>query len=340
MSGRAVAPPAALAWSGVLADQETKAIGADHPRVSVVTPVYNEAESLKALFAEVDAAMAAAGLNFEMIFVDDGSSDESAAVIAALAATSPAVRAIEFRRNFGKAAALDAGFKAATGDVVITMDADLQDNPVEIPRFLEKLRAGYDVVSGWKKERHDPLGKTAPSKVFNAVVSRLSGVKLNDFNCGFKAYRAEALEGLTLYGELHRFIPVLLHWRGFKVGEIVVNHRPRQFGVSKFGAERLLKGALDLLTVILNTRFRTRPLHIFGLAGALMGLAGAAILGYLSVLLADGAGADRQSAAALSGHAARHVVVPVLHGRPAGRIDPAPEQSGKPRLGRPPDSQS
>ncbi|MEQ1929939.1 MAG: glycosyltransferase family 2 protein [Parvularculaceae bacterium] len=252
--------------------------------ISVIVPAFNEAESLEPLFAEIAAVMGRIGAPFEAIFVDDGSTDATGVVLARLAASAPMLRVIEFRRNFGKAAALDAGFRAATGDVVITMDADLQDDPAEIPKLLEMIGAGYEAVSGWKKKRLDPLDKRAPSKLFNAVVSRLSGVALNDFNCGFKAYTAEAVEGLHLYGELHRFIPVLLHWRGFKVGEIVVNHRAREFGKSKYGAGRLFKGALDLLTVILNTRFQTRPLHVFGGAGAIMGAAGVAILLYLTAL--------------------------------------------------------
>ncbi len=258
--------------------------------ISVVAPVYNEAESLAALHAEVAAVMARTGQAYELIFVDDGSTDEGRRVLEALAADHGEVKLVEFRRNFGKAAALDAGFRAARGDVVVTMDADLQDDPTEIPRLVAKLGEGYDVVSGWKKRRRDPVSKTAPSKLFNAVVSQLSGVRLNDFNCGFKAYRAEALTGLSLYGELHRFIPVLLHWRGFRVGEVAVNHRARRFGASKFGPERLMKGALDLLTVILNTRFRTRPLHVFGVAGIALGILGVSILSYLTVLWFAGAG--------------------------------------------------
>jgi glycosyltransferase involved in cell wall biosynthesis len=259
-------------------------------RLSIVVPVFNEADSLLPLLAEIDAAAAGLGAPYEVIFVDDGSTDGSTATLARIARSRPDVRVIEFRRNFGKAAALDAGFRAAAGDVVFTLDADLQDDPAEFAAFLAKLAEGYDVVSGWKHRRLDPLDKTAPSKVFNWVVGRVSGVRLNDFNCGFKAYRAEALEDLTLYGELHRFIPVLLHWRGFRVGEVPVNHRARRFGKSKFGASRLFKGALDLATVILNTRYQTRPLHVFGLAGTLLGASGFLILSYLTVLWFAGAG--------------------------------------------------
>jgi glycosyltransferase involved in cell wall biosynthesis len=252
--------------------------------VSIVVPVFNEEDSLALLCERIRSAMAVEGHDYEIIFVDDGSTDRSPERLRDLAASSDNVRCITFRRNFGKAAALDAGFAAASGEFVITMDADLQDDPQEIPNFIAKLDEGYDVVSGWKRVRNDPAHKTAPSRVFNLVVGRLSGVKLNDFNCGFKAYRAEALEGLSLYGELHRFIPVLLHWRGFRIGEIPVNHHARQFGRSKYGFNRLLKGGLDFLGVMLNTRFATRPLHVFGAAGAVFGLVGTAILFYLCVL--------------------------------------------------------
>lgn len=267
---------------------------ASRPRarfLSFIVPVYNERDSLPVLFEEIDAACAACGAAYEVIFVDDGSTDGGRETLRALSAEYPQVVVIEFRRNFGKAAALDAGFRAAAGDVVFTLDGDLQDDPKEIPRFLAKLDEGYDVVSGWKETRRDPLDKRAPSKFFNLVVSGLSGLKLNDFNCGFKAYQADAVRDLNLYGELHRFIPVLLHWRGFTVGEIAVHHRPRRHGRSKFGAARLFTGAMDLATVILNTRYQTRPLHIFGAVGALVGASGFAILSYLTVLWFLDAGA-------------------------------------------------
>lgn len=254
------------------------------PAVSIVVPAFNEAESLAALHIEITSVMERIGARFEIIFVNDGSSDETPGVLSRLATEDARVRVIEFRRNFGKAAALDAGFRSAAGDVLITMDADGQDDPAEIPKFLEQIASGAEVVSGWKQRRLDPLDKRAPSKLFNWVVSRVGGVALNDFNCGFKAYTAEAVCDLHLYGELHRFIPVLLHWRGFKVSEIGVHHRAREFGKSKYGAGRLFKGALDLLTVILNTRFQTRPLHVFGGVGAVVGAAGVAILLYLTIL--------------------------------------------------------
>lgn len=258
--------------------------------LSIIIPTYNEVESVKALTDEIAAVMNELGGAYELIFVDDGSTDGTTDLLDRMAAEQSHIRVIQFRRNFGKAAALDAGFQIARGDIVFTMDADLQDDPAEIPNFLAKLAEGYDIVSGWKHVRHDPIDKTLPSKVFNGVVSRLSGVRLNDFNCGFKAYRADAIQDLSLYGELHRFIPVLLHWDGFKVGEIPVNHRARQFGKSKYGMGRLFKGALDFLGVMLNTRYATRPLHVFGTAGMAFGAIGGAALIYLSVLWLIGAG--------------------------------------------------
>lgn len=258
--------------------------------ISVIVPVYNEQDSLNQLSEAIRSVMSDMDYRYELIFIDDGSTDETPARIETLAAGAANVRCITFRRNFGKAAALDAGFKAATGRYVVTMDGDLQDDPREIPNFLDALRDGKDVVSGWKLVRHDPIDKTLPSRIFNRVVGRLSGVKLNDFNCGYKAYRAEALQGLSLYGELHRFIPVILYWRGYSIGEIPVNHHPRQFGQSKYGFSRLLKGGLDFLGVMLNTRFATRPLHVFGGAGLVFGFAGFGILTYLSVLWMAGLG--------------------------------------------------
>lgn len=258
--------------------------------VSIIVPVLNEEDSVGELHREILDVFASIPRNAEIIFVDDGSTDATPARLKQLCAEHDGTRLITFRRNFGKAAALDAGFNVARGEIVFTMDADLQDDPAEIPRFLEALDGRLDVVSGWKHKRNDPLDKTLPSKVFNGVVSNMSGVKLHDFNCGFKAYRAEALDGLRLYGELHRFIPVILHWKGFAIGEIPVNHRARQFGVSKYGMGRLFKGALDFLGVMLNTRYATRPLHVFGGAAFLFGGMGFACLAYLSVLWLIGAG--------------------------------------------------
>ena len=226
--------------------------------ISLVIPLYNEAESLPALLADIRAAAETLPHTVEVVFVDDGSTDASWATIRTLADADAGVRAIRFRRNFGKAAALQAGFGVAAGEVVLTLDADLQDDPREIPRFLDAIAGGLDVVSGWKKVRHDPLHKTFPSRVFNGLVSRVTGVKLHDHNCGFKAYRREVLAEVRLYGELHRFVPVLAASRGFRVGELVVHHRARQFGRSKFGWQRTVKGFLDLVQVRFLTRFGQR----------------------------------------------------------------------------------
>ncbi len=245
--------------------------GAKLAMISVVVPLYNEAESLAALHAELARAIESNRLGpAEILFVDDGSRDGSWAVIQKLAASDPRVRGIRFRRNFGKAAALTAGFRAAKGATVFTLDGDLQDDPAEIPRFLAKLDEGFEVVSGWKRTRHDPWHKVGPSRVFNRMVSALTGCKLHDHNCGFKAYRREVLDEVTLYGELHRFVPVLAFERGFKVAEIVVNHRPRKFGHSKYGVARFIKGLLDLLTVHFLSRYGQRPLHVLGALGLAM----------------------------------------------------------------------
>jgi glycosyltransferase involved in cell wall biosynthesis len=253
--------------------------------ISVVVPVYNEQESLALLYGELDQVFAAGAHGpAEFLFVDDGSRDGSWDVLRRLAAADARVRAIRFRRNFGKAAALTAGFLAARGERIFTLDADLQDNPSEIPRFLARLDEGFDVVSGWKKTRHDPWHKVWPSRVFNWMVSSLTGCHLHDHNCGFKLYRSEVVREVEIYGELHRFVPVLAHARGFRVSEIEVAHRPRRHGSSKYGVSRFLKGFLDLLTVRFLTRFHQRPLHILGGAGfALLVLGGAGLI-YLAVL--------------------------------------------------------
>jgi len=245
--------------------------------VTLVIPVLNECESLHPLHAEIAAVASAHALRIETVFVDDGSTDGSWDAIAKLAATDASVRGVRFRRNFGKAAALAAGFKAARGGSVVTLDADLQDDPHEIPRFLAALKDGADVVSGWKKVRLDPWHKVWPSRVFNGMVGAVTGVALHDHNCGMKAYRAVVFDEVKLYGELHRFIPVLAAARGFKVSELVINHRPRKFGRSKYGLRRLTKGFLDLVTVKFLTGFGHRPQHLlgnFGLLPAALGLAG------------------------------------------------------------------
>jgi dolichol-phosphate mannosyltransferase len=236
--------------------------------------VYNEKESLAILHGEIVAVAAEAKLDLEVIFVDDGSRDGSWDVITALVRTDPRVRGIRFRRNFGKAAALLAGFRAARGERIVTLDADLQDDPKEIPRFMELLDSGLDVVSGWKKLRHDPWHKVYPSRVFNFMVSWLNGVPLHDHNCGMKAYKAEVFREIRLYGELHRFIPVLAAARGFRIGELVINHRPRRYGQSKYGVWRFIKGFLDLLTVKFLTGFSRRPQHLLGAIGLIAFLLG------------------------------------------------------------------
>jgi glycosyltransferase involved in cell wall biosynthesis len=261
--------------------------------LSVVVPLHNEQESLATLHDELDRAIAALGpdrVEAEFVFVDDGSRDGSWGVVRELAARDPRVRGIRFRRNFGKAAALTAGFEAARGALVVTLDGDLQDDPAEIPKFLERLGQGLDVVSGWKRTRHDPWHKVGPSRVFNWIVSRLSGCHLHDHNCGFKVYRAEVLREVGIYGELHRFVPVLAHARGFRVGEVVVNHRPRRFGRSKYGVARFVKGLLDLVTVQFLSRFGQRPLHVLGVIGLVLFLVGGLGLAYLALIWVLGQG--------------------------------------------------
>ena len=250
---------------------------ADAELISLVIPVLNERESLEPLCREIGEVAAANNLRIEIVFVDDGSTDGSWKLIEQLGAADPRVRGIRFRRNFGKAAALSAGFKAAAGKSIMTLDADLQDDPHEIPRFLAALGEGLDVVSGWKKVRHDPWHKVWPSRLFNGMVGAVTGVWLHDHNCGMKAYRAEVFQEVRLYGELHRFIPVLAESRGFKVGELVINHRQRKFGHSKYGIRRFFKGFLDLLTVKFLTGFGHRPQHLlgnFGLIPVALGIFG------------------------------------------------------------------
>ncbi|MEM7789880.1 MAG: glycosyltransferase family 2 protein [Verrucomicrobiota bacterium] len=253
------------------------------PQLSFVIPLCNEEATLTPLFEQIKTVVEEQALgDFEVIFVNDGSTDGSRQILQKLEATNDNVSIIDFRRNYGKAAALSAGFAKAQGDIVITMDADLQDDPKEIPGFIDKIKEGYGCVSGWKQIRKDPLGKTLPSRVFNWATRATSGVKLHDFNCGFKAYRAEAIEDLNLYGELHRYIPVLLHAEGFKIAEIPVEHHRRTHGISKYGWKRLFKGGLDLITVIVLTRYLKRPGHFFGGFGLVSGMAGFLILAMLT----------------------------------------------------------
>ena len=251
--------------------------------ISVVVPVYNEERSVALLYEELEAALEPSGESWQVVYVDDGSTDGSFAALTRLHAHHDNVRVVRLRRNFGKAAALAAGFAEATGEIVVTIDGDLQDDPSEIPRLLAKLEEGFDLVSGWKARRRDPLTRRLPSKLFNWVAGRMSGLHLHDMNCGLKAYRAEVVHGLVLYGELHRFIPVLAHEQGYRVAELPVNHRPREHGRSRYGVERYLRGFLDLLTVSFMGRYRHRPLHLFGGLGLLLGLTGTAVLVYLTI---------------------------------------------------------
>lgn len=236
-------------------------------KISIVIPVLDEAESVQTLFAEIESVCDDNGFDFEIIFVDDGSTDHTWDVVSKLATEHKRLIAVRFRKNFGKAAALRAGIEQSIGSTIVTMDGDLQDDPAEIPKLIGLLGDKFDCVSGWKKDRKDPLGKRLPSKVFNSLASWLTGVKLRDHNCGFKAYRREIFDEVQLYGERHRFIPILASARGFRVGEVAVNHRPRQYGVSKYGWSRLPKGLVDLLTVSFMTGFNQRPQHVIGTAG-------------------------------------------------------------------------
>ena len=256
--------------------------------ISVVIPVHDEEQTVALLYEELQAALEPFERPWEAVFVDDGSADGSWAALTRLHSAQRNVRVVRLRRNFGKAAALAAGFAHAEGDVVVTIDADLQDDPSEIPRLLAKLDEGFDLVSGWKTHRRDPLTRRVPSKIFNWVTGRVSGLRLHDLNCGLKAYRADVVRDLRLYGELHRFIPVLAHYRGHRVAELPVNHRPREHGRSRYGIERYLRGFLDLLTVSFIGRYRHRPLHLFGGLGLILGLLGLIVLVYLTVVKFEG----------------------------------------------------
>jgi glycosyltransferase involved in cell wall biosynthesis len=235
--------------------------------LTLVVPVLDEEGSLCELHRQISVAVEPLGLNYEILFVDDGSRDGTYERLRQLFEADPHVRVISFRRNFGKTAALVAGFRESRGEIIVTLDGDLQDDPQEIPRFLAMIADGHDLVVGWKRERHDPIGKRLPSKVFNSVVRSSSGIPLHDFNCGFKAYRREVLDDLRLYGEMHRFIPVLAAWKGYRVGELTVQHHERQYGVSKFGVGRMLSGLLDFIRVLFLTRYLQQPLALFGTAG-------------------------------------------------------------------------
>lgn len=260
-----------------------EAAGRD-PQVSVVIPLLNEAESLPELAERLRATLEKMTDGaFEVYFIDDGSTDNSYEVIRSINRDDPRFKAIRFRTNFGKSAALSVGFERVRGNFVFTMDADLQDDPAELPSMLANLQSGYDLVSGWKQQRHDPWHKTVPSKLFNFVVQTVTGLHIHDFNCGLKAYRAEVLPHLNVYGEMHRYLPAQAHWQGFRVTEQIVEHHPRKHGVSKFGMSRFVKGFLDLLTLVLTTKYARRPLHVFGTVGIIMASVGFAVDLWLSV---------------------------------------------------------
>ncbi|MBI5020619.1 MAG: glycosyltransferase family 2 protein [Ignavibacteriales bacterium] len=251
--------------------------------LSILIPLFNEEQSLRELYDKIRNALNR-NQRFEIIFVDDGSTDNSMRILHDLRHRDRRIKIIRFRRNYGKSAALSVGFNHAKGDIIITMDADLQDDPNEIPNLVNEIKKGFDLVSGWKKKRRDPITKTIPSKFFNFVVSKMTGIKLHDFNCGLKAYRKEVVKEIEIYGELHRYIPVLAHWRGFKIGEIVVQHYARKFGKTKYGLGRFWKGFLDLVTTLFTTRYLQRPLHFFGLWGLVFFLIGIGIDAYLVAL--------------------------------------------------------
>ncbi|WP_424353698.1 glycosyltransferase family 2 protein [Methanosarcina mazei] len=250
-------------------------------QLSIIIPVHNEEENILELYKSLYNILSLVGKTYEIIYVDDGSTDDSFEKIKSIEDTR--VKVVRFQRNYGKAAALSCGFKKSKGDIVITMDGDLQDDPKEIPRFIEELDK-YDMVSGWKSKRYDPISKTLPSRFFNWLTRFITGVKINDFNCGYKAYHNYVVKNINLYGEFHRYIPALAYWRGYSVGEIEVEHHPRIHGESKYGVERLLKGFLDLITVTFLMMYKKRPLHMFGGIGFLLSFSGVFISVYLMFL--------------------------------------------------------
>jgi len=252
-------------------------------KLSIVIPLFNEEESLNPLTNEIRKALKQVDISLEVIFVDDGSTDGSLKIIKDICKQDRRFKYVSFRKNYGKSAALQIGFKQVTGDVVVTMDADLQDDPNEIPNLLRKLNEGFDLVSGWKKKRHDPFIKKQSSKFFNFVTRIISGIKIHDFNCGLKVYRKDVIDNIKVYGELHRYMPVLADWEGFSVSEVVVTHHPRRYGKTKFGISRFFKGFVDLITVIFSTRYIKRPMHFFGFFGALSFIIGLIVNGYLTI---------------------------------------------------------
>ena len=253
--------------------------------VSIVVPLYNEEESLPELCAWINRVVVENGYTYEIVLIDDGSTDRSWDVIESISESDAHIKGIKFQRNYGKSAALNEGFKVVTGEVVITMDADLQDSPDEIPSLRNMvLNENYDLVSGWKKKRHDPMGKTIPSKFFNWITTKTTGIKLHDFNCGLKAYKLKVVKNIEVYGEMHRYIPVIAKWSGFKrIGEKVVEHRARKYGISKFGIERFIKGFLDLASILFVGKFGKRPMHFFGSWGTLSFIFGLTVSIYLTI---------------------------------------------------------
>jgi len=274
-----------------LADPDTSTPNSlNHCLISVVVPFLNEQDTLTTLSTQIDQALSSTEHPYEVIFVDDGSTDDGAKIVEKLSEADTRIRLVRFTRNFGKAAAVSAGFREARGNILITMDADLQDDPAEIPNFLKKLSQGNDYVSGWKQKRNDPLGKTIPSKAFNWMTSKLFGLEIHDINCGFKAYTRRAADHLNLYGEMHRFTPAILHAAGYSGAEIPVQHNAREFGVSKYGPNRMIKGFLDMFTVKMMTTYNARPLHFFAMIGLPLFLLGTLFIAYLSILWILGMG--------------------------------------------------
>jgi glycosyltransferase involved in cell wall biosynthesis len=253
--------------------------------ISVVVPLYNEDESLPELVTWIDKVMGENNFSYEIILVDDGSTDQSWQVITQLKERFATIKAVKFRRNYGKSAALNVAFEVTQGDVVITMDADLQDSPDEIPELYRRIKEeGYDIISGWKKKRYDPITKTIPTKLFNAATRKMSGIQLNDFNCGLKAYRGDVVKTIEVYGEMHRYIPVIAKWAGFsKIGEQVVEHRARKYGTTKFGMSRFINGFLDLLSIFFVGKFGKRPMHFFGSLGVLSFVIGIIMAIYIMI---------------------------------------------------------
>ncbi len=267
---------------------QTERVKSSFRKISIVIPLYNEEESLVPLSHDIRKAISRLNTDYEVILIDDGSTDSSLQKLKEITKTDKRFRYFSFRKNYGKSAALQIGFKAATGDAVITMDADLQDDPQEIHSLLKKLEEGFDLCSGWKKKRQDPFIKKISSKFFNFVTRIISGIKIHDFNCGLKAYKKEVVENVKVYGELHRYIPVLAKWQGYSITEVPVMHHPRRYGKTKFGISRFFKGFIDLVTVTFVTRYIKRPMHFFGFLGAISFFIGLIILGYLTILWIQG----------------------------------------------------